>query len=197
MVSVSAGERACHRLTSRERSRCLGNPHFSYNLVARKQGNEKSGNKARGHCKEKKRNGGGGGAGDRGGSYAKKEKELFFFSFCADDDVTLRGISPATLPPATKLLALFKWRRTSQAALRWPGPPPRRRRAWEINAVSRKDSLRPRNEASTCSLSCANVSSAAASPSSCRDPPALRRGPSGRWPPVPIVAGGGALASLD
>lgn len=95
---VSAGERACHRLTSRERAVALATPHFSYNLVTWNKGTRKVEIKPVATAKKKKR--GGGKKPDR--SYAKKEKE-HFFPFCADDDVTLRGISSATLLPATKL----------------------------------------------------------------------------------------------
>lgn len=80
------------------KSCCLGNPHFSYNLVTWNKGTRKVEIKPVATAKKKKE-----GGKKKTRPQLCEERKGAFFSFCADDDVTLRGISSATLLPATKL----------------------------------------------------------------------------------------------
>lgn len=77
------------------KSCCLGNPHFFYNLVTWIKGTRKVEIKPVASAQKKKKK--------RGGNRPQlcEERKGAFFSFCADDGVTLRGISSAMLLPAT------------------------------------------------------------------------------------------------
>lgn len=81
------------------KSCCLGNHHFFYNLVTWNKGARKVEIKPVATAEGKKRLRGK----KNRPQLCEDREETFFFSFYTDDNVTLQGISGATLLPATKL----------------------------------------------------------------------------------------------